>query len=503
MRRYIKITSYLLGISLLAGCSKWKHEEPEISFNIQAINLDGAKAMAHLQSGAGGTKASVDFEQEDALYLVYDNNEIRLPEIRFTVDVPDSYSEWEKKEIKECVKVTIEKPKLKDIGKYVYVYSSLTYQLMIPDYLTAPIRPAWGPGGQFSIPHCNTLVRKKDGLCLTVDDNIGGLLYEDNSLIEEDSQGRCYIVSDSGYAGKVQVGRLIDEDGGVQIKMFDVVDKTNRDSNLPSMLISDDIAYIACNSWIKDQTSICDINSSVALVAVSPDLTCQRMYFNGDGLVALRKFGNDIYLFAVEEGRLSGSEENIFKVYNVTSGGELVASNTFFFEVTQNLRNFTNNSYIPCEVISEKNGVFTCYVCGSILQFDANSGESSVSALNEVVSGYLSNSAVGMYPGGAMYLVHLNEEGSYAELLKIDVQTGTVEQLTKFDVPKELGYQEIALVDESQGILRVTVNNTSMDVVDPEIAKAYADAMHCGIDFGSYKVVNVVPLDDDLASSQN
>ena len=68
MRRYIKITSYLLGISLLAGCSKWKHEEPEISFNIQAINLDGAKAMAHLQSGAGGTKASVDFEQEDALY---------------------------------------------------------------------------------------------------------------------------------------------------------------------------------------------------------------------------------------------------------------------------------------------------------------------------------------------------------------------------------------------------------------------------------------------------
>ena len=42
-----------------------------------------------------------------------------------------------------------------------------------------------------------------------------------------------------------------------------------------------------------------------------------------------------------------------------------------------------------------------------------------------------------------------------------------------------------------------------MDVVDSEIAKAYEDARHYGIDFGSYKVVNVVPLDDDLASSQN
>lgn len=42
------------------------------------MNLEGAKAMAHLQGGPG-TKATVGFEQDEALYLVYDNNEIRLP----------------------------------------------------------------------------------------------------------------------------------------------------------------------------------------------------------------------------------------------------------------------------------------------------------------------------------------------------------------------------------------------------------------------------------------
>ena len=51
------------------------------------MNLEGAKAMAHLQGGPG-TKATVGFEQDEALYLVYDNNEIRLPEITFTVEFP-------------------------------------------------------------------------------------------------------------------------------------------------------------------------------------------------------------------------------------------------------------------------------------------------------------------------------------------------------------------------------------------------------------------------------
>lgn len=46
---------------LFAGCSKWRNEEPEFTFKIHGMNLEGAKAMAHLQGGPG-TKATVGFE---------------------------------------------------------------------------------------------------------------------------------------------------------------------------------------------------------------------------------------------------------------------------------------------------------------------------------------------------------------------------------------------------------------------------------------------------------
>ena len=50
------------------------------------------------------------------------------------------------------------------------------------------------------------------------------------------------------------------------------------------------------------------------------------------------------------------------------------------------------------------------------------------------------------------------------------------------------------------------VEEVDVEMFDSEIAEAYAKANAVedyGIDFGSYKVVNVVPLDDDLASSNN
>ena len=157
-----KLLFVAAAVVLLAGCSKWKNEEPEFTFKIQAMNLEGANAMAHLQSGAG-TKASVGFEQEDALYLVYDNNEIRLPEITFTVEVPDSYSERDKKKLMEDVHVSIGEPKIKDFGNYIYVYSSLSYYTTFNGSLECPPLQAMGPGSQNSVPHSNTLIRKSDG----------------------------------------------------------------------------------------------------------------------------------------------------------------------------------------------------------------------------------------------------------------------------------------------------------------------------------------------------
>ena len=492
---------------LLAGCSKWRNEEPEITFNIQAMNLEGAKAMAHLQSGAG-TKASVGFEQEDALYLVYDNNEIRLPKISFTIEFPDSYSERDKKELKEYTHVSLREPIVKDLGKYIYVYSALTYEVDLPGILDRNPHFVWSPGSQFLIPHCNTLVRKSDGLCLTVDDNIGGILYDSRSVIEEDSQGLCYITSDSDVADRVQVARLLDNDGGVEIKIVDVVDKTGMHSSRPCLQVSDDIAYVACNAYSENYSSIIEANVGVALVAVSPDLTCKRTFFERDGLVGLKKYSNELYLFAVEDGILTGGVENTFKVYDLTSGGNLVASTTFVNENTQLIRHLNKYLY-PWDVISDKNGVFICSLGGKLVQFDAKSGECTIPALDETLRGYPHDSLVYMCLGGGLYLVHYNEESKYAELLKIDIQSANVELLKKIDVPEGCYVDPntaLVLVDESEGKLRMTLNNISVDVVDTEIAQAYADdvaAKHYGIDFGTYKVVTVVPLDENIASSQN
>ena len=506
----MKMRKFLFAIAvimLLTGCSKWRNEEPQFTFNIQAMNLEGAKAMAHLQSGAG-TKASVGFEQEDALYLVYDNNEIRLPKISFTIEFPDSYSERDKKELKEYTHVSLREPIVKDLGKYIYVYSALTYEVDLPGILDRNPHFVWSPGSQFLIPHCNTLVRKSDGLCLTVDDNIGGILYDSRSVIEEDSQGRCYVLS---YFDAARIIRLSDTDGGVEIKLVDVFDIDGATYGLPRMQVFDDIAYVTCSAYETNR-------SSIHLAAVYPDLTCKRTYFEKDALVGLEKYGDALYLFGVAEGMLDGGELNTFKVYNVTSGCDLAASTAFVYGAIQRIV-YLNKSirfrddYYPdssmVDVISEENGVFTCYVCGNIVQFDAKSGECTIPALDDTLRGYLHDSLVYMYLGGGLYLVHYNEESKYVELLKIDVKTANVEQLKKMDVPEGC-YMDtlntLALVDESEGRLRMTVNNIIVDVVDPEIAEAYAKAKaeaNYGIDFGSYKVVNVVPLDDKLVSSQN
>ena len=132
MRGYIKVTSCLLALSMMASCELSNPINiTDIKVQVKEMNLDGAKAMAHLQNGGPGTKASMGFEQEDALYLVYDNNEIRLPEIKFSVEIPDTYSEMDRKRLMKDIHVTINEPIIKDFGEYIYVLSSLSYYTTI------------------------------------------------------------------------------------------------------------------------------------------------------------------------------------------------------------------------------------------------------------------------------------------------------------------------------------------------------------------------------------
>lgn len=496
----------VVAVVLLVGCSKWRNKEPEFTFKIQGMNLEGAKAIAHLQGGPG-TKATIGFEQEEALYLVYDNNEIRLPEISFTVEFPDSYSERDKKELKEYTHVSLCEPILKDFGKYIYVYSALTYEVDLPGILDKQPIGVVTPGTQFMIPHCNTLVRKSDGLCLIVDDNIGGILYGmygRESQVEEDSQGRYYISSYDG--NEVRVGRLFDVEGGVEIRTVDVVDKDGVVSGLPRMQICNDIAYVACSWMFPGSPSVNLIVGGAALLAVSPDFTCERTYFEGMYLMGFEKYGNDAYLFVCEDPMISGGSDFAVKVYKIASGCELVASTAAVANVYGG----------ECNLLSDVDGIFTYCCFGTIVRFDVNSGECTTPVMDEAICGYIAGGAT--FINGKYYHAHCPEGSNYMEVLKIDVLTETVEQLMKFDVPEGCWFDgRFSLADESEGRLHldgrfvrnedaVLVEEVSEDVFDPEIAEAYAKAQaeaNYGIDFGSYKVVTVVPLDESLESSGN
>ena len=502
MRGYIKITSFLLVLSMLVSCGL---SDPtgadDIKVQIKEMNLDGARAMAHLQSGNSGTKASMEFTQEDALYLVYDNNEIRLPEIKFTVEAPDSWSEYERKKWMEALHVNIHEPVLKDFGEYIYVFSSLNYYIDGNGILAAPPHHVLHPGEMPHRPHSNTLIRKKDGHCLTVDDNIGTSLYWAYA-IEKDSKGLAYFTS----IPFKQICRLHNSNEGIEVKSVDIIDKGGAQVFNPTMQICNDKVYVACNWGLPDEHV-----GGTALATVSSDLTCDRMYLGGVGseLLVFEKYGEAAYLFMYEDSEI--------KVYNAVSGCELVASVRAV--EAQDGSTFTilgKNVAKRAALLSDADGILTVYYIGAdaIVRFNTTTGECTCSALDDTIRDYLS--AGYCLVGKNFYCGYYSEESTYVEILKIDAVSGTVERLKKLDAPSGYNYYGTTFVleDESKGHVHLTshfVNydgNDSVDIeaeiYDPEIASAYAKANAIeDIDFGTYKVVNVVPLTDDPASSEN
>lgn len=508
MRGYIKITCCLLALSMLTGCGL---SDPtgadDIKVQIKEMNLDGAKAMAHLQSGNSGTKASMEFNQEDALYLVYDNNEIRLPEIKFTVEAPDSWSEYERKKWMEALHVNLDDPTIKDFGEYIYVFSSLNYYIDGNGILTAPSLHLPSPGEMTDRPHSNTLIRKKDGHCLTIDDNIGASLYWAVS-VAKDSEGHTYFTSMTGNGWRFC--RLHNSNEGIAVKSVDIIDKGGAHVNGTTMQACNDKVYVACMWCLLDEWGMPYIGGT-ALATVSSDLTCERMYLGGveSELLVFEKYGEAAYLFMYEDSEI--------KVYNAVSGCELVASVTGV--EAHDRSSFTilgKNEGKRAALLSDADGILTVYYIGAdaIVRFNTTTGECTYSALDDTIRDYLS--AGFCLAGKNFYCGYYSEESTYVEILKIDAVSGTVERLKKLDAPTGYNYYGTTFVleDESKGHVHLTshfVNydgNDSVDIeaeiYDPEIASAYAKANAIeDIDFGTYKVVNVVPLTDDLASSEN
>lgn len=488
MRGYNKIISCLLALSMLVGCVKSNTvESSDFIVQFKEMNLDGAKAMAHLQSGNPGTKASMEFGQEEALYLVYDNNEIRLPEIKFTVEAPDSWSEWDKKKWLEAIHVNINDPLIKDFGEYIYVFSSLDYYIDGHGILSCPSHQiVLEPGQMPDSPHSNTIVRKKDGLCVTVDDNIGALLYWGSSIMN-DSNGHAYFVSYSSDSSQ-KICRLDEVNGGIDIKSTNLFDYGHQYLS-PQFLECNGDIYVASSYYYEEDGMT---NAKTLLDKVFSDLTIEKTYLEGR-LWGFEKYGDNAYLFVQD---YSG-----FKVYDTE--GELVASAAI-----------EDSRVSP--LISSADGVFVYYYhSGFIVRFDAKNRECSVSEL-KTIRNYLSYWNI--YYKGKIYVLHSPSEETFVEVLKVDVMTETVEQLKKISVPEGCLFNcTLHLADESTGTLGVEghivrsydgtiVEEVREKIVDPEIAQAYADdvaAKHYGIDFGTYKVVTVVPLDDDLASSNN
>ena len=484
MRGYIKATCCLLALSMLVGC--WKNNPTEVSdfkVQIKEMNLDGAKAMAHLQSGNSGTKASMEFEQEDALYLVYDNNEIRLPEIKFTVEAPDSWSEFDKKRWLDAIHVNINDPMIKDFGEYIYVYSSLSYYIDGNGVLDMPppqIRPE--PGQMPNYPHSNTIIRKKDGICLTVDDNIGVLLYWASSVVK-DSKGQVYFTSFSGSSSKIC--RLSDVNGEIEVRSVDMPTSEYNFEAIPLLMLQE------CNGDIYVAQSYRCFDSETGesklltqLSKVSSDLTFDIMYLEGL-LLEFERYGDDAFLFVGDEAE--------FKVYNA-AGGELVASVS------------VEGGRGRGHLLPVVDGIYMYYYQGIVIRYDAQSGTCTSSELNETIRGYFSSD---IWSGWNYYTIYSPSEERSVEVLKINILEETVESLKKLEVPEGSFFKGgLVLEDESEGKLLLyavffangeVVEEINMQIIDPEIAQAYAEAKakeHYGIDFGSYKVETVIPLDN-------
>ena len=498
---------------MLVGCGKENSNKMDgVTIKIDGFNLEDAKAMAHLQTDDAETKASLEFEQTDALYLVYDGNEIRLPDIKFSVEVPDDMSNWEKKQLLKDIHISVGTPEIKDCGNYIFVKASLSYYTTFNGYLEHGSIGTMG-GGSSMGAIAYYLVRKEDGQIFDITGDVSKelapLKYYNNMVM--DSDGNYYMITTAGNAAAVH--RLYKTETGFEIRTVNVglrdIDWSDawNDFHHVSPLEQRGPVVIGDDGKIYTVSSLRSINAeegyfegNIVLGIVSPDLTCEKVRIDGT-LLGFHKSGNDLMLFVIDR--------STFKLYDVTDGCKLVSSVT--------VDNY-DERYMNWGFHSSGNidGIYTFCYADLMVRFDVNRGECTNHVFGEAVREYLH--AGYHVVGGNFYLAYSPWESDYVDVLKIDVLTETVVQLKRLEIPEGCSFAGgIMVEDEAKGKLRLNgsfvsnsdhmvVGEVDVEIYDSEIAEAYAKnnaVEDYGIDFGSYKVVNVVPLDENLASSQN
>ena len=514
MRGYIKIASCLLALSMLVGCGKENSNKMDgVTIKLDGFDLDNAKAMAHLKTEGAETKASIGFGQTDALYLVYDGNEIRLPDIQFSVEVPDNMSNWEKKQLLKDIHISVGTPEIKDCGNYIFVKASLSYYTTFNGGLEHGIISTGGGNSMGAIAYY--LVRKEDGQIFDITEDVskelGPLKFYNNMVM--DSNGNYYMITTAGNGAAAAVHRLYKTETGFEIKTVNVglsdIDWSAAWNDLHYVLPLEQRGPVVIGEDGKVYTvsSSRGINAEeeyMVLGIVSPDLTCEKVRIDGT-LLGFHKSGNELLLFVIDK--------STFKLYDATDGCKLVSS------VTK--EGYDERFIEGFQEVGHKDGVYSYYGADLIVRFDVNSGECTVLEVNETICNYLSyhnNAHAKAYCGGKFYVAYSPDEENYVEVLKLDVMAETVEKLRRLDGPEGCFFSGgIMIEDESEGKLLITgtfirkddgmiVEEVNQQIIVPEIAQAYAEANaveYYGIDFGTYKVVNVVPLTDDLDSSEN
>lgn len=481
-----------------------------VTIKLNGFDLDDAKAMAHLKTEGAETKAAIGFGQTDALYLVYDGNEIRLPDIQFSVEVPDDMSNWEKKQLLKDIHITVGEPFIKDCGNYIFVRTSLGYYTTFNGFFDAANNGA----------RAFYLIRKEDGQLYEITDWSNGmaylLAYRDMVV---DSAGNYYLVNLPG-SHATSVHRLFETQDGFEVRTADVgwvqidfssyigggssdltyiADQFQLTQTGPVVIGKDDKLYTySAARGLNDTREY--FEGIIQLGIVSPDLTCEKVRIDGT-LLGFHKSGNDLMLFVIDR--------STFKLYDATDGCKLVSSVT--------VDNY-DERYMDWDFHSSGNidGIYTFCCDDLMVRFDVNRGECTNHVFGEAVREYLH--AGYHVVGGNFYLAYSPWESDYVEVLKIDVLTETVVQLKRLEIPEGCSFAGgIMVEDEAKGKLRLNgffesnsdhrvVGEVDVEIYDSEIAEAYAKnnaVEDYGIDFGSYKVVNVVPLDDELVSSQN
>lgn len=470
-----KIVFYFVAIAiLLTGCDNHNGDRHyDVLLRVKGIDLKGAKAIAHLQGNAV-SRASVNVNNQDALYLVYDNNEIRLPKYDIQFQIPDDLPEEEKEYYLSHIHLDLSEPMIFDLGKYIAIVQ--TYHC----YWDDPNDDILDRAPQASIGDDNaivTVVRKKDGYCARANfEYVVSMCNQTaNMRTAFDSKENLYSLSYSIETNTATLGKTTIAGDTVVSKKYDF--------EYPVAYVSTGLVpWIAIDKTDRVFAAVDVINADDQIVAnlmtlsSSGNMTSDQF----EGLFyGLFDYAGEIYMATTNYNDLGDPALNI---YNVSNENTLVASKSI-----SEMGNIEFGEYL-----GHKDGVI-CWKVGdnnTLVKYDIRNQECATNEVSEDMQEYLiTHNMMKHHYNGCVYAV--KDCGTSIEVRKVDFINGSVEVFTSIEVP--VGTQMINYIFQpgiaGSAYFKLSFNDGSSKLV----MLGESDDLS-QIDIKSYKVVNVVPL---------